>query len=180
MNPQTNEQSKGEQPSTTRQWTERSGAPIATRAMTKTEIEEHKTLLMQRFGYTNRDDMKWEFSKIQDEKDNDRDDCLWLKYFMKVEAKGQMVWRECFTLKIPIPDKLRKTAEAMRAGREFRPRQRATKPMALPSAQGPSAPAPAGVYVPPMQADTTEADRASIANAPAVVRPRARKPVVKK
>jgi hypothetical protein len=174
MNPQTNEQSKGEQPSTTRQWTERSGAPIATRAMTKTEIEEHKALLMQRFGYTNPDDMKWEFSKIQDEKDNDRDDCLWLKYFMKVEAKGQMVWRECFTLKIPIPDKLRKTAEAMRAGREFRPRQHATKPSALPAPQGPAPPSQqVGVYA-PTQPDITEP------TAPAVVRPRARKPAVKK
>ena len=180
MNPTTNEQ-----PSTTRQWTERSGAPIATRAMTKTEIEEHKLLLMQRFGYTNPEDMKWEFSKIQDEKDNDRDDCLWLKYFMRVEAKGQMVWRECFTLKIPIPDKLRKTAEAMRAGREFRPRQRATKPSALPA----PAPAQVGVYAPsaqtpsaqtpsvqPVVTDITE----TATTMPAVVRPRARKPVVKK
>jgi hypothetical protein len=165
MNPETKEQ-----PSTSRQWTERSGAPIATRAMTKDEIEQHKLLLMQRFGYTNPEDMKWVFEKIQDEKDNDRDDCLWLKYLMKVEEKGQPAWRVCFTLKIPIPDKLRQAAEAMRGQREHRTRTRGAKPMALPAAPAaPTAGAPPLVYGAPAPAPQPAG----------IVRPRARKPVVK-
>lgn len=177
MNPEEHGKGAKEQASTSRQFNERSCAPIATRAMTITEIKAHRDLLMQRFGYTNEEDLIWKFEKIQDEKDVDREDCLWLKYLMKVEKKGKIEWRECFTLKIPIPEKLRKAAaEFAKTNREHRPRQRGVKPKALPAPDTHTS-AVAGAATPTPTPTITEPAEPE---APVPARPRARKPMVKK
>ena len=99
-----------EGPSRTRQWQEKSDLPpVATKELTRDGIEEHRRNLVA--SYKCKDsDIRYIFEKITDKNDNDRDDCLWLKYLMKCVRGEKVVEREIFHLKIPIPSDVKKKA----------------------------------------------------------------------
>jgi len=115
-----------EKPSRYKQWQEKSGSPIATRVMTKQEIEEFRHTLVASFGCDD-EDITYDFRKIADVADEDRDDCLWLKYKMRCisESTGRPTYREVFNIKLPIPEDIRKMAEHMRK------QQAIAKPLAI-------------------------------------------------
>ena len=120
-----------EKPSKTRQWQERSERPVATRPMTPAEILAFRQLLADSYKC----DVKFidfEFEKIQDEKDTDRDDCLWLIY--KMQCTGTSGKRDIFRMKLPIPEDVRKAGEAERRRRANQNR----KPRALLPAEAPT------------------------------------------
>jgi len=121
-----------EKPSKHKQWQERAERPIASRPMGKEEIEEHRMNLVRSYGCEN-SDLTYGFQKIVDENDEDRDDCIWLKYKMKCIVAGKPQNREVFAIKLPIPDEIRRMADEMRKKRSTRtPAKR--KPMrALPA-----------------------------------------------
>src|SRR5690606_15913423 len=82
------------------------------------------------------DDITFEFEKILDENDEDRDDCLLLIYRMKcVNAVGKQILRPIYRTKIPIPEKLRIRAERQRYAMN-------TPVMALPAADKPATATP--------------------------------------
>ncbi len=102
-----------EKPSRHKMWHERSGKPIATRAMMKSEIEDYRKVLVNSYQCDN-SDITFDFQKITDENDEDRDDCIWLKYKMRCMIDGKPSAREIFNIKLPIPDEIRKMAETLR------------------------------------------------------------------
>lgn len=102
-----------EKPSKHKQWQEKSERPIASRTMTKDDIEEHRRHLIQSYQCEDTD-ITYEFLKITDENDEDRDDCLWLKYKMKCVVSGAPVVRDIFSIKLPIPEDIRRMANEMR------------------------------------------------------------------
>jgi len=110
-----------EAPSDKRQWRERSEKPIAARAMSSEEIEEYRHILAQSYE-CNIDDITTDFERIRDENDEDRDDCLWLKYKMKHIKGGKQTTRVIFTIKLPIPEEIRQMAEQMRQQKNQRAR----------------------------------------------------------
>jgi hypothetical protein len=99
--------------SKTKQWHERSERPIAARPMTKEQIVEFQSYLAMSYK-CRPDDITYEFEKIFDEKDEDRDDCLWLKYKMNTIWQGKPTMRIIYTIKLPIPEDLKMRAEQMR------------------------------------------------------------------
>lgn len=123
----TKEDENYEKPSKHKMWHERSARPIASRVMTKIQIEEHRLNLVR--SYKCRDDeITFDFQKIMDENDEDRDDCLLLIYEMKCVVASKPVVREVFTIKLPIPDEIRKMAEAARKNQAPRRRRRGAAP----------------------------------------------------
>jgi hypothetical protein len=142
--------------------------------MSKLEIEEHRINLVESYE-CNDGDIDYGFSRIQDENDEDRDDCLWLKYKMKCVVHGKPVVREIFSIKLPIPENIRQQAEQMRranANKRPAPRQRRAKPLAI------EAPV---VEAPVEESPVVEAPASIVpANAPAVVRPKLKKPARRK
>lgn len=114
-----------EKPSQHRQWQERAERPVATRPMTAEEIEEFRYNLASSYK-CNPNDIIYVMRKIRDENDEDRDDCLWLKYIMKyVTHDGKVANREIFSLKIPVPEHIRRMAAEQRAnGTTIRIRRR--------------------------------------------------------
>jgi len=105
-----------EKPSRTKQWQERSERPTVTRSMTRDEMEEHRQNLAASYR-CDIEDISYDFQKIADTNDEDRDECLWLKYRMKCVIKGKPSIRDIHTLKIPLPERIRKQGEQMRQQR---------------------------------------------------------------
>lgn len=103
----------GEEPSKYQQWLENQDAPVATRTMNKQEIEEHRNNLVASYKCAN-NDITYKFQKILNEDDEDRDDCIWLKYYLKCIIDGIPTDREIFKIKLPIPEELRKMANQIR------------------------------------------------------------------
>jgi hypothetical protein len=102
-----------EKPSTHKQWQERSERPIATRSMTRKEIEEHRINLVSSYQCED-GDITYDFQKILNENDEDRDDCLLLIYKMKCIMGGKPTIRDIFSMKLPIPEEVRTMAEQLR------------------------------------------------------------------
>ncbi|QYB17739.1 hypothetical protein PV-S19_0375 [Pacmanvirus S19] len=102
-----------EKPSRHQQWQERSERPIAARHMNKEEIEEFRRNLVASYKCKD-EDITYDFQKIFDEKDDDRDDCLWLKYKMKCIYAGKPTVREVFNIKLPIPEQMKRMAEILK------------------------------------------------------------------
>ncbi len=119
-----------EKPSKHKQWQERSESPIASRPMNSVQIEEYRGHLARSYDCPI-EDVSYDFYKIKDEHDEDRDDCLWLKYRMKtVSATGKPMVRDIFSIKLPIPDEIRNMADVLRRQQSSRtPAQR--KPVRL-------------------------------------------------
>lgn len=125
-------------PSKRRQWQERSERPIVQRPMSHDEIEEHRRNLV--FSYKcNDSDITFDFQKILDGDDEDRDDCLWLKYKMKCVIFGKPVVKEIFAIKLPIPEELKLMAEHLRKQRANRAKTMRKKPvLTLPAPNTPA------------------------------------------
>ncbi|SIP86118.1 Hypothetical protein PACV_405 [Pacmanvirus A23] len=102
-----------EKPSRHQQWQERSERPIAAKHMNKEEIEEFRRNLVASYKCKD-EDITYDFQKIFDEKDDDRDDCLWLKYKMKCIYAGKPTIREVFNIKLPIPEQMKRMAEILK------------------------------------------------------------------
>lgn len=102
-----------EKPSKCGQWLENDDTPIATRSMNKQEIEEHRKNLVQSYKCSD-NEIYYKFQKIVNEEDEDRDDCLWLKYYLKCVVDSIPTDREIFRIKLPIPEDLRKLADQMK------------------------------------------------------------------
>jgi hypothetical protein len=131
-----------EKPSREGQWHERSERPIAARPMTKAEIEEHRHNLVLSYGCDDAD-ITFDFQKITNENDEDRDDCILLIYKMRCVVNNKPRVREIFSIKLPIPEELRRSAEALRRQAAKAPAQK--KPLrALPA---PTRPVVEGVVV---------------------------------
>lgn len=109
--------------------------------MTNEEIEEYRRILVMSYQ-CNDTDIKFDFEKIVDVNDEDRDDCLWLVYKYTCIWYGKLVDREIARLKLPLPEEIRIAAEKIL--RENRAKQRAAVP-ALPE---PSRPIPPRVRPP--------------------------------
>ena len=142
-----------EKPSKTRQWQERSECPVASRPMTPAEIVQFRKVLADSYK-CGPQFVSYEFEKIQDEKDADRDDCLWLIYRLDCIVKGQPAKRDIFKIKLPIPEEVRKAGEEQRRKQA----QQSRKPKAILPAQTTSAANPSDVNaqnIPPVQTATT-------------------------
>jgi hypothetical protein len=109
-----------EKPSRRGQWQEKSERPILTRPMTKAEIEEHRLNLVNSYQ-CNDSDITIDIQKIFDEKDEDRDDCVWLKYKMRCVMNGKPVIREIFSIKLPVPEEIRRASAEMKKARSKAP-----------------------------------------------------------
>lgn len=154
-----------EKPSRHKQWQERSERPVAAQGMTKQQIEGHRRNLVKSYDCDDKD-ITYEFHKISDEDDEDRDDCLWIKYKMKCVRLGKPVNQEIFSIKLPIPEDLKKMAEQMKKQQVNRSGMQTKPPVQLITAP----PAQLAAAVPTAPTVTTE---------PAVPRPKLRKPVRK-
>ena len=157
-----------EKPSKHRQWQERSERPIAARAMTEYEIENHRLLLVSSYQCDDTD-ITYDFQKIQDENDEDRDDCLWLKYKMKCITAGKPTIRDVFSIKVPIPEELKMMAQRMRKEQAARTRAQRKPNMSLKAL-------PAPVKEEPVQEEDVMVEPA-VVDEPAESRPKLRKPV---
>jgi hypothetical protein len=102
-----------EKVSSKKQWQERSDKPIASREMSSEEIEHFKMLLIRSYK-CNPDDISYEFEKIKDVNDEDRNDCLLLIYRMKCVVAGKPTIRDIYTKKLPIPDDIKRRAEQIK------------------------------------------------------------------
>lgn len=142
------------------QWREAPQKPIATKPMDMVEIENYRKLLVMRYECDDRD-IWFKFIKIVNLNDEDRDDCLWLQYLMKTfDHDNNIVDRIIYSLKLPIPDHIRKRANDIRnqdrGGATGSRRRRTRKTL----------PAPGDVYMPP---DDHSAQQPT--HQPAVVQP---------
>lgn len=116
-----------EKPSKEKQWQEKSEAPIITTCMTKTDILQFGRYLAQSYQCDN-SDIEYDFEKITDENDEDREDCLWLKYKMKCGPLGKTILRVIYSIKIPVPDEIKKKAEDHRRAESINSRKRLALP----------------------------------------------------
>lgn len=165
-----------EKPSKHKQWQERQARPVGTRFMSRDDIEQYRRCLVASYQ-CNDSDIRFEFQKIVDANDEDRDDCIWLKYKMNCVVAGRPQEREIFTIKLPIPDAIKKMADKLRkeqAAARPRGRQRVLMP---PTGAAPTTPplsAPHSVVITDADAG---GDGAVINDAP---RPKLRPPRVAK
>lgn len=155
-----------EKPSKRRQWQERSERPIAARPMTTDEIEEHRINLVRSYQCED-SDITFDFQKILDENDEDRDDCLWLKYKMKCVVAGKPTVREVFSIKLPIPEELKRMAEHMRRQQASRAGATRKKPV----------PAPREPTIEGAPTEPVNPTNPPLAPEPPTQRPKLRKPI---
>lgn len=96
------------------QWREAPQRPIATKPMNMAEIENYRKLLVQSYRCNDKD-IRSEFVKIVDLDNEDRDDCVWLKYYLKTfDHDNNIVDRPIQSLKLPVPENIRKRAAEVR------------------------------------------------------------------
>jgi hypothetical protein len=92
------------------QWNERAGRPIATKYMEKSEILYFRRVLAQSYSCPE-EDISYNFEKITDENDSDRDDCLLLTYRMdKCIVNNEVKKRIIYRIKVPVPDGIKERA----------------------------------------------------------------------
>ena len=156
-----------EKPSTRGQWHERSDRPIAARPMTHVEIEEHRVNLVRSYQCDDKD-ITFDFQKILDENDEDRDDCLWLKYRMKCVISSKPSVRDVFSIKLPIPEEVRQVAERLR---QEQARKNGVKSKSVVHQTNASAHAQASAH-PHVSGPTVE----EVVDEP-IIRPKLRKPI---
>ena len=99
-----------------KQWQERSAAPVAARGMTHLEIDHFRQILIKSYK-CNEEDIWYDFEKIKEINDEDRNDCLLLIYRMKCILAGKPTVRDIFTKKLPIPEDLKQKAEELKRQR---------------------------------------------------------------
>ncbi len=93
-------------PSTQQQWHEVVSAPLATREMSQQEMKEFRDVLARSYQCTPHE-IEIEFEAIKDERDEERNDCIVLKYVMKTLIDDAYSRRLIYRLKIPIPDRVK-------------------------------------------------------------------------
>lgn len=86
-----------------RSFNEKAEAPIATRYMTEDEVEEYKHILVKSYPGFKTEDIFWKFHAIP-EADTDREDFIYLVYYMRTIKEGKKQDRVIFKLKLPVPD----------------------------------------------------------------------------
>jgi hypothetical protein len=167
-----------EKPSKARQWQERSDHPIASRPMTPQEIIGFMKIQADSYK-CDVSEISYEFTKIQDENDSDRDDCLWLTYKMKCVIAGKPGTRDIFRIKLPIPEEVRRAGEMARKQQAQQGRRRAIMP---PQAAPEAAPAanPPAVAPPTVAPPTVAPPTVQEPTPPVPVAPKVRRPAVKR
>lgn len=179
-----------EKPSKTRQWQERSERPIASRPMSPQEIVAFMKTLADSYK-CEVSEITYDFEKIQDENDTDRDDCLWLMYRMKCVIGGKPGTRDIFRIKLPIPDEVRRAGEMARQQQAKRGRRNL---VIMPPAQAANPPQSNTVQTPQTpqtpQINVSQSDNSAIqsvqsvdptpAPAPTVAVPKVRRPIKRK
>lgn len=100
-------------PSNHKQWQERSDIPVIHNKMTKEKIEEHKANLVASYG-CDPSDIKYDFERITDRDDEDRDECILIVYKMDTIRFGKKTTVVIFSQKCLIPEHLKKKAEQMK------------------------------------------------------------------
>lgn len=92
-------------------WCERPLKPVASKAMTRDQIEEFRVALVMSYKCQN-DEIITSFEKIFDEYDADRDECILLRYKLKCISNGKLTWRPIHTRKMPIPESVKERINA--------------------------------------------------------------------
>jgi hypothetical protein len=96
---------------TTKQWHEKSYVPIVTQQMSQAEILELRDV----YAVSNKcepKDILYTFQKITNKDDDDRDVCLLLTYHHRfLNRKNDIVKREIFSIKVPVPEYLQQQAD---------------------------------------------------------------------
>jgi hypothetical protein len=124
-----------EKPSKHRGWMERGDAPVITRNMNGDDIRKFAVVLAQSFTGATPEDIKFEFERIADENDEDRTDCIWLRYFIKcINSKGEPDTKNIYNVKIPVPERLRGKSE--QASATAGPKRAPARARALPAPGG--------------------------------------------
>jgi hypothetical protein len=155
--------------------------------MSSEEIEEYRHVLASSYG-CDVNEITTDFEKIRDENDEDRDDCLWLKYRMACIINGKQAKRDIFTIKLPIPDEIRQMAEQLRQQKNQRARagRNANRAGAIVPVGSASQPAPYPTTTPIVEDITDEVTPAAATptQAPAspvvATRPRLKRPTRKR
>lgn len=96
-------------PSSHKQWHERSGMPIAVRPMSAQEINDFKVALSQSYKVPLKC-IGCEISRIDDPNDPDRNDCLMIHFTVKYTDNGATRTRRINRFKVPVPDSLKSRA----------------------------------------------------------------------
>lgn len=91
---------------------EKSDGPIATREMTKEEIEDFKRVLAKSYFGLDESNITWEFFKIPDN-DTDCNDYIMLRYDMITINNGEKKKRTIYKLKLPLPESVKEKAQRM-------------------------------------------------------------------
>jgi len=107
-------------PSTEKQWHERSDAPSIRNDMTKAEIENHRENLARMHG-CEPTEITYEFKRIENELDEDRDKFLNLEYYYNCIFQNQPRRRMIFSIKIPIPPEVLSAAKDINGARKALP-----------------------------------------------------------
>jgi hypothetical protein len=98
------------QPSRHKQWQEHASNPTMVKPMDKSQIEELRQNLVGSYNCDNAD-ITVVFERIIDENDEDRDDCLMLKYVFRYIHRGKIQYKDVFSIKVPIPEDIKLLAE---------------------------------------------------------------------
>jgi hypothetical protein len=161
-------------PSERQAWGEKSAMPIFTKPMEKQEIEQLRNELIISYNCPP-NDIEYTFQKIRDIDDEDRDDCLWLKYTQRRVEFGKQVKKDVFSLKVPIPEQLRKRADEL--AKEAKNRNVAAQRMICETVEASRAATVGGVAQAPQATHVTPQASPQSANASAP-RPKVQRPNV--
>jgi hypothetical protein len=133
-------------PSTHKQWREKTSAPIAARTLSKAEITYFHKILADSYQ-CDQNDIENYFQRILDDDDDDRDDCIWLKFRLKCfDTAGAIYWREIFAIKVLIPPTVKMRAEEHKRNR-YSPA--GTYNTSCPVTAGSLVPVNTGPHIPP-------------------------------
>lgn len=107
-------------PSEEKQWHERSDAPSIINEMKKEEIEGHRRNLIAMYG-CKESDITFQFVRIDDLDDADRNDFIHLKYYLKCVVHNEPQIKEIFSIKVKIPDEIRTAARGINSAKALPP-----------------------------------------------------------
>lgn len=111
-----------EKASKDQQWQEKSQRPIAARAVTSADAEHYRMVQAMSFGCPP-EDIKYEYTRIVDTNDEDRDECLNLTYYLRVRPRlpdpitrkvPEPFWKYIYSIKMPVPSEIKAKAEEIR------------------------------------------------------------------
>lgn len=117
--------------STRTQWQERVARPIATQYMNNAQINEFRAILDEAEQAPVEGAIGFKFIKILDRNDEEADTCILLQYYSTARTGpgGASVETPVFTLKMPIPENVRKTMNDNLRAAASKPPPRRRRPM---------------------------------------------------